>query len=105
MKIIKSKKLIKSLLEKSEELRDDDNKLIANVWGIYIRDNMGEVAYTACYPFLQLFALGRLPSPQSIVRTRRKMQEKHEDLQGSRRTERKEKIQSAIIKDIRSHDD
>jgi len=103
MKIIKNKKLIKSLLEQSEELRDNDFKLIANVWGILIIDNMGEVAYTACYPFLQLFAKGRLPSPESITRTRRKIQEKHKELRGKRSEMRKNEIQAAIIKDIKSH--
>ena len=80
MNILGSKSLqaiIKDLLIKKPHLRDDDNKLLANVWFLATKPLKEE-----WLDFLALIADGKLPTPSAITRCRRKMQEMHPVLRG-----------------------
>lgn len=79
MKTVKEK--VKALLKSSPHLRDDDNKLIATVYYYEVGNKIHDMTG---YDFLQLFASGKLPSPESIRRVRQKLQEKHPDLRGEK---------------------
>ena len=66
MKNIKS--LVLQWLERHPQLRDDDNKLVANIWAEYIGyDNLDNVTSRQ---LLQLFVDGKLPQFETIRRTR-----------------------------------
>lgn len=76
------------LLSKYEHLRDDDNKLLANIWLKEIgKDNLKEMS---AYDFLVLFSEGKLSNFESIGRARRKVQSENEELRGSKYKLRKE---------------
>jgi len=79
MRYIKEKtiNIIKHLLSNHPHLRDDDNKLIANVW--FLTTNPLKEAWL---DFLSLLAKGDLPTSSAITRCRRKMQEMHPALRG-----------------------
>jgi len=86
------KKKVLLLLDKYPYLRDNDNKLIANIWH-YEAKNLG-VSINLTH-FLRLLADGKLSSSYSIERCRRKIQEDAEkgiypiELAGTKRKYRK----------------
>jgi hypothetical protein len=61
---------VEELLRSRPHLRDDDNKLIANIWYNEVAD-----IHISALDFLGIFAEGGLTSPESITRMRRKIQE------------------------------
>jgi hypothetical protein len=79
MKSIKD--TIYQLLHNNPRLRDDDNKLIAN---IYIKElgGLDKVKQMSAFDFLTVFASGSLTSTESIRRTRCKVQEEDPKLRG-----------------------
>jgi SMC interacting uncharacterized protein involved in chromosome segregation len=82
IKAIKDK--IKYLLEKYPHLRDDDNKLIANVWY-----NEADKSLST-EEFLKLLSQGKLTNSESIRRCRQKIQEQNIHLRGKRYNYRQE---------------
>lgn len=85
--------VIKNLLEKREDLRDSDAKLIANVWRDEIEMTMGEDALkrmSAYSFFAQFLAQEKISSSDSITRARRKIQGDYSHLRGNNYKERKE---------------
>ena len=81
------------MLETYPHLRDNDNKLIANVW--FAETNKKEVIY-----FLKDLADGKLSSSESITRCRRKIQEQNPYLRGNRyryRQNLKKEVQTQIL--------
>ena len=83
MKILGTKKLqdrIKELLTRNSTCKDDDNKLIANIWW----DSLGAQAKEmSAYDLLKRLADGKMPSAESIRRSRQKMQQENEELRGA----------------------
>ena len=79
MNILKHKDEVIKLLKSNPHLKDDDNKLIANIWYSQIKDKQ----YTA-FEFLELFSEGKVANPQSIRRIRRKLQEEFPELRGKK---------------------
>ena len=69
--------IVKRLLTNHPHLRDNDNKLLANVW--YQSVTPLEEAWV---DFLALIASGDLPSSESIRRCRQKLQELNLELRG-----------------------
>tara|TARA_R110000744_G_scaffold148263_2_gene261280 strand:+ start:355 stop:690 length:336 start_codon:yes stop_codon:yes gene_type:complete len=88
MNILKNKDIVLSLLQKQIHLRDNDFKLLANVWHKHIT-NLGIDAknYTA-YDLLLMLADGKLPNSESVRRIRQKLQEEFKDLRGTNYTKR-----------------
>lgn len=64
---------VKEALEKNPMLRDSDNKLIAHIW-------RGDLPFNG--NVLQQLEAGKLSSPESIMRCRRKIQESDPSLRG-----------------------
>jgi len=82
MKILGDKKLqdkIKELLTEKPTLRDNDNKLVANIWWECLG---GYADSLSAYDLLKKLADGKLPSSDGITRCRRKLQEKNINLRG-----------------------
>ena len=81
-------KEVEIYLNKYPLLRDNDDRLMANIWAKYIgsRDDMdGPESWK---DMLSLLAKGKLPSYESISRCRRKIQEKNPHLRGEKWNER-----------------
>lgn len=102
IKHIKNK--VTTLLREKPELRDNDNKLIANIWNCEIgRENDEKKTHkshsTTAYCFLQAFAAGQHTNPESIRRIRQKIQEQNPELRGKSYVNRK-KHEKVVRKEI-----
>ena len=93
------KEVIQSLLIKHPHLRDDDNKLLANVWFQSVTP-----LEEAWMDFLAIVAKGDLPSPKAISRCRRKLQEMHPVLRGEMWYKR-HKMQEQVVFELREMND
>ena len=80
MKILTVKQKVKRLLEKHVMYRDNDHKLIARVWYDQLSD-IGKTEVSA-QVFLTFIAANRMANPESIRRTRQKLQEQYPELRG-----------------------
>lgn len=79
-------------------LRDDDNKLMANTWGMYIGET--DLNNMSGRDVLSALSEGKLPSYESISRCRRKLQEECPNLRGEKwyeRHKRADNIRREII--------
>ena len=83
MNILNYKDHVLKLLKSKPHLRDDDNKLISNIWYSQIKNRE-----LTAFQFLQEFSLGKVANPQSIRRIRRKLQEEFPELRGKKWCER-----------------
>lgn len=80
--------IVKKLLEENRHLRDDDDKLVANIW---IRESGGvkKASEMTALDFLKIYArVGDgaqvYTSAESITRARRKLQHEHLHLRGEK---------------------
>ena len=93
MKLIKDKVI--ELLEANPMYRDDDNKLIARIW-------FNECESYGCQThtdLLKLLATGKLTFPESIRRSRQKVQEEMPSLRGLKYKARHEEAEE-VKKDL-----
>lgn len=98
---LKQTDLIVDLLTKHPTMRDDDKRLIVNVWAADMKkQGIDPKQYVE---FFELFKSDKLTHYDSITRNRRKLQEKHIDLRGEKYKERK-KEESAWIDSVRNHE-
>jgi len=89
IKIKKVKERIIYYLTQYPHLRDNDEKLIATIWKDYITQNYGSTTKMSGYYVLGLLADGSLPNPESIRRSRCKIQETTPQLRGVKYNKRK----------------
>lgn len=92
-KIKSTMTVVQDLLSKYPHLRDDDNKLVANIW-------FGERKSEYTTYFLSDYAEGKLTPADSITRARRKLQELHPELRGKKYNERhkeEKKVRKNIV--------
>lgn len=90
MKTLKNvKQEVKTLLQKSKHLRDNDMELIAKVWAM-------EAGISESNPILRKLTSGVLSSPEYITRSRRRIQEQTPSLRG--KTYKARQIQGRTIK-------
>ena len=75
-----NKEVIIDLLTHKEHLRDNDQALIANIWWRELV-TQGKDKSTA-FEFLKVFSEGKLSNPESIRRSRQKIQEEEPSLRG-----------------------
>ena len=75
-----NKDVIIDLLTHKEHLRDNDQALIANIWWRELV-LLGKDRTTA-FDVLKLFSEGKLTNPESIRRSRQKIQEEQPALRG-----------------------
>lgn len=85
-----AKEIVSHCLIKYPDLRDDDNRLMATIWSKQCGGTSAVANYSA-FEFLKLFASGKLLSPESIRRTRQKLQEVNPELRGASYSARHEK--------------
>ena len=77
---------VEKLLTISPPLRDNDERLMANIWAKYIGEH--ELNDMDAKDLLSSLAKGLLPSYESISRCRRKLQEECPNLRGEKWHER-----------------
>ena len=75
--VIKTMPIVVSVLKTDMKSRDDDNALLLAVWDIQTEG--GIKSYD---DFKALLLSGELEVPSTIIRTRRKLQQKHPELRG-----------------------
>tara|TARA_R100001594_G_scaffold145020_1_gene194724 strand:- start:6603 stop:6914 length:312 start_codon:yes stop_codon:yes gene_type:complete len=82
---MKTKEKVKYWLQKHPELRDDDNRLCANIWGRELRNQLGVgVNLATAINFLEMYAKGKLTPAPSIKRARAKLQEEEPAYRGEK---------------------
>ena len=96
MKIFNLITEVQNALQKHPALRDDDNRLIANIWF----KKLPNIDQLSGRDILMIIAKGKLPSFASIVRCRRKIQEEDRSLRGELWNKRHQ-IANDIKKEIR----
>ena len=104
MKIGQNIKLIKSLLAtggRDKVFRDNDNKLIAMVWHKLLKETDIDSKEISGWTLLTHLGKGDLPTPESITRCRRKLQEANPALRGTTWTKRHKK-QEEVKKELSS---
>jgi len=80
MNIVTKKDLITKLLSDHPHLRDDDYKLISEIWQY---ESLATIPVTA-KDFLSDFGNGKYTNPESIRRCRAKLQETMPELRGDK---------------------
>lgn len=86
--ILTTAELVKNLLEKHSYLRDNDKKLVANIWAKEIGSKFKNIDLNT---FLKdYFINGNVTSSDTITRARRKVQEEFLELRGNIVSIRKE---------------
>ena len=91
MKIGQNIKLIRSLLETDDKYKNSDNKLIAIVWHKLLEKGDIDSKEISGWTLLTHLGKGDLPTPESITRCRRKLQEDIPALRGTAWTSRHKK--------------
>ena len=91
------KEVVEKLLHQYIDLRDSDEMLIAWIWKTQV-DRMNYPQLSAD-KFLQMLAVGRFPSSETITRLRRKCQEETPELRGKKYNERQAK-QELVKRDL-----
>lgn len=72
---------VKWMLEALPYCRDNDNRLIVEIWNRYVPHKFHPKQYGLSH-FLAHFADGKYPSPESIRRVRQKLQQHYPELRG-----------------------
>ena len=99
--IIKVAQSVETLLKEHPHLRDSDDKLLSNVWHKELL-TMGKNPNTMTgFELLKIFSSGKLSTPESVTRARRKIQELNPALRGQSYKNRKTKGVQSVIDQIR----
>jgi hypothetical protein len=93
--LIKVQDFVKKSLETYPKLRDNDVRLVAT----YYYNNIPNINEMSAIEFLEVMVNGNLPSPDTITRARRKIQEKHPELRGVK-YEEKQKLEAEFRQNI-----
>ena len=100
--------LVENLLENNPELRDSDQRLVANIWWLTLNTTLKHkfqgYELESFKILLELYSGGDLPNEQSIRRLLRKLQEEKPELRGKVYELRHQK-ELEYKEDIRSWDD
>jgi hypothetical protein len=83
-----TKQKVKYWLTKHSDLKDDDNRLCANIWADELT-KLGLTANASAIEFLHLYAKNKLTSAPSIKRARAKLQEECAEFRGLKYNKRK----------------
>ena len=84
-------------LEKYPVLRDNDERLMANIWNKYL----GDITVLKAKDILRMLSKGELPCYESISRCRRKLQEEFPKLRGNKWLARHGKTQKDVKKELK----
>lgn len=100
VEILNTKEKVEKLLSEKPHLRDNDHKLIANIWHKELLDTGVEPKSITGFEFLFTFSNSDvLSNPESIRRCRQKIQEETPELRGNSWKERhknEEKIEKEL---------
>jgi hypothetical protein len=102
MKTSKIKDTVTKLLTIYPVLRDDDARLVVNVWNEQLLKRGINLNTEPANEILFIIANGSLNSSESITRCRRKLQEVNIDLRGAKWLERHE-AEKETIEDLRNN--
>ena len=80
---MKTKDKVRYWLLEHDHLRDNDNKLCANIWNEELKRFI-IFEKSSVRDFLRLYSLGKLTSAPSIKRARAKLQEEEPELRGEK---------------------
>tara|TARA_R110002020_G_scaffold34706_4_gene105438 strand:+ start:1205 stop:1522 length:318 start_codon:yes stop_codon:yes gene_type:complete len=97
---MKTKEIIKNLLIKYPNLKDSDNKLIANYWNLELKNKNKDIDNMTASDLLSMYASSQLTNTESIRRMRAKLQEDYPELRGKAYQLRKGKIQDKWREDL-----
>ena len=96
--------VVETLLTENPHLRDDDQKLLANVYWVRISKTLypklNEEQMDGVKKVLKEIADANLPNFQSVSRCRRKLQEENPELRGKLYEER-HKNQANVVEELR----
>lgn len=92
---------IRGLLLNYPKCKDSDEYLCATLWGFEVMRYYGthDIETVSSKELLYLLMAGRLTHPESVMRTRRKLQEEHPDLRGKSYIERHKNVKK-VKKDL-----
>lgn len=88
-------KEVKTRLENSTKMRDDDALLIADIW----REQLEQIGCKSIYDVLNAIASKLVHSPESIRRTRQKIQQDFPNLRGTVYNQRKQR-EIEVLKEL-----
>lgn len=88
MNILKHREVVEKLLKENPALRDDDNRLVANVWNKNLIHNKINPLEISAYRLLEILSKGSLPNTESIRRIRQKLQQEFPELRGEKYNKR-----------------
>tara|TARA_R110000764_G_scaffold17660_1_gene48396 strand:- start:203 stop:511 length:309 start_codon:yes stop_codon:yes gene_type:complete len=97
---MKTKEIIKNLLTKYPNLKDNDNKLIANYWNLELKNKNKDINILTASDLLSMYAQSQLTNAETIRRMRAKLQEEVPSLRGRAYELRKGTIQDKWRKDL-----
>ena len=97
---MKTKEIIKNLLTKYPNLKDNDNKLIANYWNLELKNKNKDINILTASDLLSMYAQSQLTNAETIRRMRAKLQEEIPSLRGRAYELRKGTIQDKWRKDL-----
>ena len=78
VQITTNKEIVRRYLQRFPELRDNDSRLLANVWSKEVK----ALGIQSAEFLLKALADGKLTNPESIRRSRQQLQEQHPELRG-----------------------
>lgn len=96
------KAAVRAFLVAHKALRDDDLRLLSNVWAKWLISRGFDLDKMTVRDFFKYLSSGKLPHPESVRRTRQKLQETTPELRGEKYTERKTKLESQVRDQVRA---
>ena len=95
---MKTKEIVLDLLTRSKSLRDNDNRLVANVWAVELGGKLNELSAT---DLLNYVAEGKLSAANNIKRLRCKLQQENDYLRGEKYEYKQRFVQDKWRKEMR----
>ena len=99
MEILTDRVRVQKLLESKPHLRNNDNKLIANLFYQEVKSKGDNPESASALSFITDFSEGKIINPQSVIRLRCKLQEEFPHLRGHV-WEARHKEEPKVIRDI-----
>ena len=100
MRLKNVQRIVLNCLEDNAALRDNDNKLVANIWYKHIKKTR-DLSSMKALDLLVALGNNELPSWESITRCRRKIQQERTDLRG-KNYDKRQRYQKDVAKNIRN---
>ena len=98
----KKKHEIMAMLEMYQPYRDDDMKLLADIWSNEVENITGKESHELqAIDLLGYLYKGLLTSPETIIRVRRKVQEQYPELRGEKWKAR-HRAQESVKEELRN---